>query len=255
MKKIQSQLGFFKGKKKLLNFWAGLYGYDMDLMMGDTKSAAEETTVVQPDLILASGLDEAVLKARKGLRTLSFVPLPQTKERLILNPTVASKHSGFGQGFLLTTMASNDLTYANVVDGAPGVVQTIFLSVLNGSKYLDEVSYLDSAQRSVYFFAKRTGTSSDIAEALMASDVDNVNRLAGQFSVDIKSLQRGKDLIISNQEMELHVLYRYASQFEFSRLFQNNNKNFPPFSNLAEMLNFLFFVTVIVLVSWLLWKQ
>ena len=189
-----------------LNFWAGLYGYDMDLMMGDKSS--EETTIVHPDLILASGLDEAVTKARNGLRTLSFVPLPKTKERLILNPTVASKHSGFGQGFLLTSMASNDLTYANVVDGAPGVVQTIFLSVLNGSKYLDEVSYLDSAQRSVYFFAKRTGTSSDIAEALMASDVDNVNRLAGQFSVDIKSLQRGKDLIISNQEMELHVLYR-----------------------------------------------
>ena len=105
-------------------------------------------------------------------------------------------------------MASNDLTYANVVDGAPGVVQTIFLSVLNGSKFLDEVSHLNSAQKSVYFFAKRTGTSSDIAEALMASDVDNVNRLAGQFSVDIKNLQRGKDLIISNQELELHVLYR-----------------------------------------------
>ena len=203
-----------------LNFWASLYGYDMDLMMG--QQPQPENSVVQPDLILASGLDEAVAKARNGLKTLSFVPLPKTKERLVLNSKLASKHSGFGQGFLLTSMTSNDLTYANVVDGAPGVVQTIFLSVLNGSKFLDEVSYLDSAQKSVYFFAKRTGTSSDIAEALMASDVDNVNRLAGQFSVDIKNLQRGKDLIISNPDIELHVLYRYVEiprRFEIPHIF------------------------------------
>ena len=60
--------------------------------------------------------------------------------RLVLNPSFAGSSSGFGNGFLLTPMASNGLTYANVVDGAPGVVQNIFLSVLNGSKFLHETS-------------------------------------------------------------------------------------------------------------------
>ena len=36
-------------------------------------------------------------------------------------------------------------------------------------------------------------------------------------------------------------MFSTGMYFEFSRLFKNNNKNFPPFSNLAEMLNFLFF--------------
>ena len=41
----------------------------------------------------------------------------------------------------------------------------------------------------------------------MASDMDNVNRLAGQFKVEVNPLQRGKDLVISNDLLELHVLY------------------------------------------------
>ena len=93
-------------------------------------------------------------------------------------------------------MASNGLTYANVVDGAPGVVQNIFLSVLNGSKFLHETSNIESATKSVYFFAKKTGTSSDIAEALMASDMEAVNRLEGKYTVAVRPLkQRGKKFI------------------------------------------------------------
>ena len=116
--------------------------------------------------------------------------------RLVLNPSFAGSSSGFGNGFLLTPMASNGLTYANVVDGAPGVVQNIFLSVLNGSKFLHETSNIESATKSVYFFAKKTGTSSDIAEALMASDMEAVNRLEGKYTVAVRPLkQRGKKFI------------------------------------------------------------
>ena len=114
----------------------------------------------------------------------------------MLNPSFAGSSSGFGNGFLLTPMASNGLTYANVVDGAPGVVQNIFLSVLNGSKFLHETSNIESATKSVYFFAKKTGTSSDIAEALMASDMEAVNRLEGKYTVAVRPLkQRGKKFI------------------------------------------------------------
>ena len=41
----------------------------------------------------------------------------------------------------------------------------------------------------------------------LASDMDNVNRLAGQFEVDVNAMQRGKDLMIKNDELELHVFY------------------------------------------------
>ena len=88
-----------------------------------------------------------------------------------------------------------------------GVTQTIFLSVLNGTKLLDDVSYYDNAKKSVFYFAKKTGTASDIAEALMSSDMDSVNRLAGQFKVKVNAMQRGKDLMISNDNLELHVFY------------------------------------------------
>ena len=79
--------------------------------------------------------------------------------------------------------------------------------MLNGTKLLDDVSYYDNAKKSVFYFAKKTGTASDIAEALMSSDMDSVNRLAGQFKVKVNAMQRGKDLMISNDNLELHVFY------------------------------------------------
>ena len=174
---IESTPQITYSKASNLNTWASLYGYDMDTMMNTTHRPPlpkqRDTFLNQA---LASGLDEAMQRAVHGLRKISFVPIPQAKEKLVLNPTFAGSSSGFGNGFLLTSMASNGLTYANVIDGAPGVVQNIFLSVLNGSKFLHETSHIKSAKKSVYFFAKKTGTSSDIAEALMASDMDNVNR-------------------------------------------------------------------------------
>ena len=206
---IESTPQITYSKASNLNTWASLYGYDMDTMMNTTHRPPlpkQRDTFLNQEL--ASSLNEALQRAVHGLRKISFVPIPQAKEKLVLNPTFAGSSSGFGNGFLLTSMASNGLTYANVIDGAPGVVQNIFLSVLNGSKFLHETSHIKSAKKSVYFFAKKTGTSSDIAEALMASDMDNVNRLAGQYTVDVRPLkQRGKELVIENQEISLHVLY------------------------------------------------
>ena len=195
-----------------LNFWAKLYGYDMDAMMNTTKqppSQPEDHLLANPvNQKLASGLDEALSQAKQALQEISLIPTPKAKERLVLNPSFASSSSGFGNGFLLTPMISNGVTYANVVEGAQGVVQNIFLSVLNGSKLLDEISYVKSAKQGVYYFAKKTGTSSDIAEALMSSDMDTVNRLAGQYKVKVSPLkQRGKELVIENEELSLHVLY------------------------------------------------
>ena len=199
-------------KASSLNNWAKLYGYDMDVMIEAPKqphvaSKVANEDLLAPDLRLASGLDTAIHKAKHSLQELSFIPIPPFKDRIVLNPSLASSGSGFGPGFLLTSMASNGLTYANVVEGAPGVTQTIFLSVLNGTKLLDEVSYYENAKKSVFYFAKKTGTASDIAEALMSSDMDSVNRLAGQFKVKVNAMQRGKDLMISNDNLELHVFY------------------------------------------------
>jgi hypothetical protein len=199
-----------------LNYWAKLYGYNMDTMMDDTPhqpmtrpkdSLLTNERLLSPDLRLASGLDEAIARARNSLRQMSFVSVPPFKERLILNPKLAASSSGFGTAFLLSTTASSGLSIANVVEGAPGVVQNIFSSLLNGSRLLEDISYLASAQKSAFFFAKKTGTASDVAEAFLSSDMDNVNRLAGQYSVSVRPLLRGKDLVIENDSLELHVLY------------------------------------------------
>ena len=195
-----------------LNHWAKLYGYDLKHVIEapqkpHVQCQVQNVDLLAPDLKLGSGLETAISNAQKSLYDLSFIPVPPFKDRLVLNPSLASSGSGFGPGFLLTSMASNGLTYANVIEGTPGVTQTIFLSLLNGSKLLDEMSFFDNADKSVFYFAKKTGTASDIAEALMASDMDNVNRLAGQFEVDVNAMQRGKDLMIKNDELELHVFY------------------------------------------------
>ena len=199
-----------------LNHWAGLFGLDMEAMMRTNDhpfakpmdSELKNKALLAPDLQLASGLDTALEAAKRSLKQMSFVPVPRAKTRLLLNPSFAASTSGFGPGLLLTSMASNGLTYVNVIDGAPGVVQNIFLSLLNGTKLLSEISHVDSAKKAVYYFAKRTGTASDIAEALMSSDMDNVNRLVGQFTVTPRPLhQRGKDLVIENDDLALHVLY------------------------------------------------
>ena len=169
-------------KASNLNHWAKLYGYDMKVMteapkQPHIKSEVLNEKLLAPDLRLASGLDTAINKAKNSLQELSFIPVPTFKDKIVLNPSLSSSGSGFGPGFLLTSMTSNGLTYANVIDGAPGVTQTIFLSLLNGSKLIEEASHFENADKSVFFFAKKTGTASDIAEALMASDMDNVNRL------------------------------------------------------------------------------
>lgn len=189
-----------------LNFWASLYGYDIEAMMNRPFIKIEEEKATNlVDLNLASGLIEAMKRSQEILKEISFVPVPKFVERLKF-PTFASS-SGLCEGLLLTA-ANNHLVDANVIEGTKGVVQTIFLSVLNGTKFLDEISYINSAQKSYYYFAKRTGTSSDIAEALMSSDMDSVNRLAGQFKVEVEPLkQRGKALIIENDHLKLTVLY------------------------------------------------
>ncbi len=194
-----------------MTFWSKLYGYDISLIMPNHVMTYQESQDSPPprfiDFKLNSGLMQAMASGLDRLRQISFIELPQAKERLVFNSKLACE-STFNQGLLLTPQSENQLINANVIDGAVGVVPAIFLSVLNGTKYLDEISYINSAQQSVYFFAKRTGTSSDIAEALMASDVEAVNRLSGQFNVQVSPLNpRGKELKIDNKDLVLHVLY------------------------------------------------
>ena len=200
-----------------LNHWAKLYGYDMDrIMLTGSNIVNPGRDVIDhfkigdgQNRLLASGLDHALASAKKNIEEMSFVQKPdgsRDKRLLILNPSIASRSSAFGSGFLLS-VTSNSRSMANVIEGAPGVIQGIFSSLLNGSKALDDISYLDTSKKSVYYFAKRYGTASDVAEAFLSSDMDTVNRLAGQYEVNVRPLDRGKDLIIDNDSLELHVLY------------------------------------------------
>ena len=77
---INSPITYAKASN--LNTWASLYGYDMDTMMNTTHrppQPAQKDTLLNQEL--ASGLNEAMQRAVSGLRKISFVPSPPTKER------------------------------------------------------------------------------------------------------------------------------------------------------------------------------
>ena len=89
-------------------------------------------------LELVSGLENTLRSAERGVSRVGLVrPLCRFRRRLALNARLSSRPIAFGAGFVLTV----DRDSTAVVNVAPssggGVVQKIFESVLNGSRYLD----------------------------------------------------------------------------------------------------------------------
>ena len=180
-----------------------------------------------PELWLQSSLESSLMSARKDMCKMSFVQedLIQNNNihsRHIFNKRISTEESAFGNGFLLSVMKRDKfvnrplmdgLAVTNVVEGTNSkgnVVQTIFESLLNGSILLQDISYLPTAQKSVFYFAKFTnGMEATLKQ--MSIDRDTVNRLSGEFTVRIVELddriKSGKDLKINNDKLELHVLY------------------------------------------------
>ena len=82
--------------------------------------------------------------AERGISRVGFVrPLCRFRRRLALNARLSSRPIAFGAGFVLTVDrdSGGGIGGTAVVNVAPssggGVVQKIFESVLNGSRYLD----------------------------------------------------------------------------------------------------------------------
>jgi hypothetical protein len=205
--------------------WAALFGFDLDKILDVGNN---ENEISSPDYLirnrplltsrlnLLSGLESTVRSARASLRQLNFVPSRDFSTRLVLNARIASQNSGFGDGFLLSVLRSEEtqvdrgLSIATFVEGVPGVVQNIFASVLNGSQYLADISFLETADKSIYYFAKISNPDISGLTNSLSIDMDNVNRLAGQYTVELKDLVKGltgKDLKIAKDNLELHIIY------------------------------------------------
>jgi len=205
--------------------WAALFGYDLDKILdvgsNENENSSPDYLIKNRDLLasklhLLSGLESTVRSARASLRQLNFVPSREFSTRLVLNARIASQNSGFGDGFLLSVLRSDEtqvdrsLSIATFVEGVPGVVQNIFASVLNGSQYLADISFLETADKSIYYFAKVSNSDNSGMTNSLSIDMDNVNRLAGQYTVELKDLVKGltgKDLKIAKDNLELHVVY------------------------------------------------
>ena len=187
---------------------------DLDKILDASKRSLEdinsapshklEAKSLGSDLKLISGMETSFEQARRSLDRLSFVARDDGNSietrRIALNKRISSHPNAFGQGFLLSVI--NDISHVRVVeDVKPGVIQNIFESVLNGSKYLD-VSFHAGANISRYYFAKPS-------KSRYFADKDNVNRLAGEYEVSERDLDKSgdKDLIIKNKEIVLHVIY------------------------------------------------
>jgi len=192
------------------------------------------SSTLVPDLSLMSGLESTVRSARSnclgegaGGGQMSFVrERTKTADQpvLVLNRRFASSPSSFGNGFLLSVMRQQDvgprlmdgLGVANAVKGVvpSSVVPNVLESLLNGSSVLEDVSYWANSLRTVYYFAKVFPSNEDSWLKQISIDMDNVKRLSGEFSVSVLEIPpdssasgSGKDLKISNDQLELHVLY------------------------------------------------
>ena len=88
---------------------------------------------------MVSGLENTLRSAERGISRVGFVrPLCDFRRRLVLNSRLSSRPIAFGAGFVLTVERDSGTAVVNVAEGvSPGVVQKIFESVLNGSRYLD----------------------------------------------------------------------------------------------------------------------
>jgi hypothetical protein len=73
--------------------------------------------------------ENTVKTAKASLRQLNFVPMKDFSTRLVLNARISSQNSGFGDGFLLSVLKSDEtqvdrgLSVATSIEGVPGVVQ------------------------------------------------------------------------------------------------------------------------------------
>ena len=196
--------------------WADLFGYNMESILDASKRSLEminrldavrhrvSNAAFTSDLKLISGMETTLNNAKKSLSELSFVRHQDRFTRsIVLNERVASLPSALGKGFLLSVV--NGLSIVNVVEGVPGVIQNVFESVLNGSRYLD-VSHHPSAFKSIYYFAKPSASE-------MRADADNVDRLSGEYEVSGRDLDKGgRDLRVKNEGLTLHVLYGGAGR-------------------------------------------
>ena len=231
-----------------------MFGYDLDRILdvsnkyqsGSLSSAAaghllpdykiQNRRFMVPDFWLQSSLESSITSARKEMCKMSFVQDDlqsgikgggnnDIQSRLVLNTRISTENSAFGSGFLLSVMKRNKLAnqplmeglaIANVVEGTTQgkVVQNIFDSLLNGSILLQDISYLPTSDKSVYYFAKYTNGMEGTLKQ-MSIDRETVNRLSGEFTVRVVELDNrvksGKDLKINNAKLELHVLYGESS--------------------------------------------
>lgn len=196
--------------------WIRMFGIDVDKILDASRRNLDAINGLGPlghkiavnsdhltsQMELVSGLDNTLKSAERGVAEISFVRAFTDFERVLsLNSRISSMPIAFGAGFLLSVAPENNLAVVNVIEGtAPGVVQKIFESVVNGSRYLD-VSFHQSAGKSVYYFAKPSVSKFRI-------DMDAVNRLAGEFEVAVRELDKGdKDLKIENDVLVAHVIY------------------------------------------------
>ena len=139
-------------------------------------------------------------KAKSHLQNLQFVhPSSQVvdQRQIELIPRFFSVVSNFGKGFLLS-VTEEDRAIVNPVEVQNSVVQKIFESVLNNSVYLD-VSY-SKPSKSVYYFVKQNMNQFSL-------DSDTVRRLAGEFTISKKDVDKGKELSIVNSHFEVRILY------------------------------------------------
>ncbi len=196
--------------------WLALFGLDVkEIMFGrDLRDINGPLTPQGRHLIcgkearleFVSGFETALEGAERSLSEISFVRKAaagvDASRNLVLNRRLTSSPIAFGPGFLLSVVDSSTAV-VNVVDGVQpgGVIQKIFESVLNGSAYLSGPSFDQTPSKSVYYFSKPSVKRFRI-------DMDAVNRLAGEFEVAVRDLDKGsKDLRIENEALVVHVIY------------------------------------------------
>ncbi len=199
-----------------LSSWGRLFGFDMDRILDASRRDLRainrldflrhrvSSPALTSDLQVLSGMETTLRNAEREVSGLSFVRGQDSfSHELVLNGQLASLPSAFGRGFLLS-VAEGGVAVANVVEGVPGVIQNIFASVLNGSRYLD-ASHRESALKSVYYFSKPSAGE-------LRGDADTVSRLSGEYEVSRRELDKaaeggGKDLRVENEGLALHVTY------------------------------------------------
>ena len=188
--------------------WTNLYGFKMDKVFHSLKSNSESTflnhkvgpTVSESKHNILPEMYTNVLNAKKNLEDLQFVHFDEeliNKRRMTVIPRFKNLPSNFGRGFLLSVVDEKK-AIANPVEVQNSVVQKIFESVLNNSVFMD--LSLGDTDKSIYYFVKPNMNQ-------FALDSDTVRRLAGEFTISKKDIEKGKELSIVNDIFQVHILY------------------------------------------------